>query len=177
MVSPVPSIRSERLELVSLSAPLVEAILTADADAIPFRVPDWWPDGHDRRFLELRVRDLANFPQFQEWLVRAVVLDGEMIGHAGFHGPPGVNAVKAPGAVEIGYTIFEPHRRNGYAAEAARALVDWAERERAIRHFVASVSPDNEPSLRLVRRLGFEQTGSRIDPEDGEELVHELRRQ
>jgi RimJ/RimL family protein N-acetyltransferase len=176
MATPVPPIRSERLELVSLSSPLIEAILAADADAIPFRVPDGWPDDHDRRFLELRVRDLANFPQFQEWLVRAVVLDGQMIGHAGFHGPPGVNAVKAPGAVEIGYTIFEPYRRSGYAAEAARALVDWAERERGIRHFVASVSPDNEPSLRLVRGLGFEQTGTRIDADDGEELVHELWR-
>ena len=175
MAPPVPPIRSERLELVSLSSPLIQAILAADAEAVPFRVPGHWPDDHDRRFLELRVRDLAKFPQFQEWLVRAIVLEGEMIGHAGFHGPPGVNAIKAPDAVEIGYTIFEPHRRQGYAAEAARALVEWAAREHAIRHFVASVARDNEASLRLVRGLRFTQTGTRIDPEDGEELVFELR--
>jgi RimJ/RimL family protein N-acetyltransferase len=176
VASPVPPIRSERLELVSLSSPLIEAILSADADSVPFRVPDGWPDDHDRRFLELRVRDLANFPQFQEWLVRAVVRDGEMIGHAGFHGPPGVNAIKAPDAVEIGYTIFPPHRRQGFAAEAARALLDWAARAHAIGHFVASVAPENDPSLRLVRGLGFEQTGRRIDADDGEELVFELHR-
>jgi RimJ/RimL family protein N-acetyltransferase len=99
-----------------------------------------------------------------------------MIGHAGFHGPPGVNAIGAPDAVEIGYTIFARHRRNGYAAEAARALVDWAAHEHGIEHFVASVAPANEASLRLVRGLGFVQTGSRIDAEDGEELVFELWR-
>lgn len=176
MTSTVSAIRTERLELISLSSPLIEALLAADPDGTPFRVPADWPDAHDRRFLELRVRDLGHFPQFQEWLVRAIVRDGEMIGHAGFHGPPGVNAIKAPDAVEIGYTIFEPHRRTGYATETARALVDWAERQHGLAHFVASVAPGNEPSLRLVRSLGFEQTGERIDPEDGVELVFELWR-
>jgi ribosomal-protein-alanine N-acetyltransferase len=172
----VSRIKTERLELVSFSARIVEHVLAGTADGVPFRVPPDWPDEHDRRFLELRLRDLSAFPQFQEWLVRAVVCDREMIGHAGFHGPPGVNAIKAPDAVEIGYSIFEPHRRKGYASETARALVDWATDEHGVEHFVASVAPANEPSLRLVRSLGFEQTGSRIDAEDGEELVFELWR-
>jgi RimJ/RimL family protein N-acetyltransferase len=173
---PVPSIRSERLELVSLGPTLITAVLAPDAVGTPFRVPPEWPDAHDRAFLELRLRELGTYPHMQEWLVRAVVRDGEMIGHAGFHGPPGVNAIGAPDAVEIGYTIFARHRRNGYAAEAARALVDWAAHEHGIEHFVASVAPANEASLRLVRGLGFVQTGSRIDAEDGEELVFELWR-
>ena len=33
-----------------------------------------------------------------------------MIGHAGFHGQPGVNGKQDPEAVELGYTIFEPYR-------------------------------------------------------------------
>jgi RimJ/RimL family protein N-acetyltransferase len=177
VVSPVPTIRSQRLELVSFSRQLIEAVLTGNGRAMAFCVPPDWPDAHDRRFLELRLSDLAAFPQFQDWLVRAIVRDGELIGHAGFHGPPGVNAIEAPDAVEIGYTVFEPHRRLGYASEAARALLDWAAREQGIEHFVASVAPANEPSLRLVRKLGFVQTGSRIDAEDGEELVFELTRQ
>jgi hypothetical protein len=56
---------------------------------------------------------------------------------------------------------------------AVVALMAWA-RERSIDHFIASVSPDNEPSLVLIRKLGFVQTGDQWDDEDGLELVFEL---
>jgi RimJ/RimL family protein N-acetyltransferase len=104
-----------------------------------------------------------------------VLLDGAMIGHAGFHGPPGVNGPAAADAVEIGYSIFEPWRGRGYATEVARALIDWAHRERGITRVIASVSPENAPSLVIVRKLGFVQTGELWDDEDGLELVFELR--
>ena len=65
------------------------------------------------------------------------------------------------------------HRRSD-ATEAVVAILEWARTEHGVRHFVASVGPWNEPSLALVRRLGFRQTGTQWDDEDGEELVFEL---
>jgi RimJ/RimL family protein N-acetyltransferase len=53
-------------------------------------------------------------------------------------------------------------------------MLAWAEREHAVHHFVASVSPTNVASLALVRRFGFVQTGAQWDDEDGQELVFEL---
>jgi RimJ/RimL family protein N-acetyltransferase len=50
----------------------------------------------------------------------------------------------------------------------------WATSAHGIRRFVASVSPTNQPSLAIVRKLGFLQTGVQWDGEDGEELVFEL---
>ena len=44
-----------------------------------------------------------------------------------------------------------------------------------ISSFVASVAPDNEPSLAIVHKLGFVRTGEHWDDEDGLEHVFELK--
>ena len=169
------TIATERLELVWLSPELVGALLDGRRDELEFGFPDDWPDEHDRRFLAFRLRQMGDEPARGPWLVRAIVLpeNRELIGHVGFHGPPGINSLRAADAVEIGYTIFPEHRRNGYATEAVEALLDWA-RAQGIHHFVASVGPGNEPSLRIVQRLGFVEVGRHWDDEDGEELEFEL---
>jgi RimJ/RimL family protein N-acetyltransferase len=45
-----------------------------------------------------------------------------------------------------------------------------------VSRFIASVSPTNEPSLRLIANLGFVRTGEQWDELDGEEYVFELVR-
>jgi [ribosomal protein S5]-alanine N-acetyltransferase len=161
-------------DLVPLSAEQIAALL-AGRDRVGFAVPAWWPDAHDAHFLQVRLRELRREPQHAAWSVRALVLDGELIGHAGFHGPPGVNAAGAADAVELGYTVFPAYRGRGHGRAAAQSLIDWAAAEHGIRHFVASAAPGNEASLAIIRGLGFEQTGSREDEHDGTELVFELR--
>jgi RimJ/RimL family protein N-acetyltransferase len=169
------TIATERLDLVWLSPQLVESILDGSRDELDFDAPDDWPNDRDRRFLAFRLRQMRDEPARAPWLVRAVVLreTRELIGHVGFHGPPGVNALRADDAVEVGYTIFPAHRRRGYATEAVAALLDWA-RTQGIHRFVASVGPQNDPSLRIVRGLGFVEVGRHWDDEDGEELEFEL---
>jgi RimJ/RimL family protein N-acetyltransferase len=174
----VKPIRTNRLELVRLSSPFLDALLAGRREeaesAIGLAVPADWPDEHDRRFLRLRLDQATKDPSREEWMPWAIARDGQMVGHIGFHGPPGVNGPKKPDALEVGYTVFEPWRRQGYATEAVEGILGWAQAEHGVRHFVASVSPQNEPSLAIVRRLGFRQTGTQWDDEDGEELVFEL---
>ena len=164
-------IETERLRLVWLSEKSMDALLRGDRGELPYAVPADWPDEHDARFLHLRLRQLRQDAARADWGVAAMVLrkGDEMVGHIGFHGPPGVNSRREPGAVEVGYTVFPDHRRRGYATEAVRGLLDYA-RERGIHRFVASVGPENEPSLRLVRGLGFVEVGRHWDEEDGDEL-------
>jgi ribosomal-protein-alanine N-acetyltransferase len=174
----VKPIRTNRLALVPLLPDFLDALLDgrrAEAEsALGLELPPDWPDRHDLGFLRLRRDQARADPAREEWLPRAIALDGRMIGHIGFHGPPGVNGPEKPGALEVGYTVFEPFRRQGYATEAVVWILRWAQGEHGVRHFVASVGPWNEPSLALVRRLGFRQTGTQWDDEDGEELVFEL---
>ena len=157
----------------------LEALLEGDRERagqeLDVELPDGFPREGGMRFFKLRLRQMREDARFREWCPHAVVLDGAMIGHAGYHGPPGLNAKQNPDAVEIGYTIEEPWRGHGYATAAATELLRRAE-ERGIRHYVACTQPNNEPSLAIIRRLGFRQTGEAMDEEDGLEFVFELER-
>lgn len=173
----VPSIRTRRFELVSMSLRFMRLLLARDvhgaADEIGASVPVDLADRLDD-FLQFRIADLTEDPAAQPWLGRAVVLtDGggerRIIGSAGFHAPP-----DADGRVEVGYRVEPGYRRQGVATEVVRALFDWAAREHGVTRFRASVSPGNKASLAVVRRFGFRQTGVQMDDIDGEELVFEL---
>jgi RimJ/RimL family protein N-acetyltransferase len=174
MTEDVPTIRSRRLELTSLGPEPIEMVLDhgpGPASVVAgYKIPGDWP-GADEGFLKLRLGQMRSDPRWQQWLVRAILLGPErkMIGHVGFHGPP-----REGEKLEVGYTIFPGYRGHGYATEAVVALMGWATSAHGIRRFVASVSPTNQPSLAIVRKLGFLQTGVQWDEEDGEELVFEL---
>lgn len=168
-------IKTPRLELVGITPKIGAALLKGDRSLLEAEgecsVPRGWPDEHDARFLALRLRQMLDDPASEQWFARAIVLaDGErpMIGHAGFHGPP------KDGAVEMGYTIFADYRRHGYATEAVQGLMDWARRVHWVRQFRLSISPGNEPSLRIAGHFRFRQTGEHIDEEDGLEYEFQL---
>jgi RimJ/RimL family protein N-acetyltransferase len=82
--------------------------------------------------------------------------DGQAIGGIGFKGRPD------NGSVEIGYGLVPSARGNGYAAEAARALVALA-RQQGLSRIVADTDEDNVASQRTLERAGFTQTGANGD--------------
>jgi len=92
-----------------------------------------------------------------------------MVGHIGFHGPPGVI-----GRAELGYTVRPPFRRRGYASEAAQAMMAWALSRHGVERLYLSISPDNEASIGMAAKLGFRHVGEQVDEEDGLEHVFEL---
>jgi [ribosomal protein S5]-alanine N-acetyltransferase len=158
----------------------IEAVLDDCRDEaaalLDVELPAEFPRDGERGFLEYRLRQMREDERFETWCPNVVVLEGQMIGHAGYHGPPGSNSAQNPDAVEFGYTIYPQWRGKGYATQAAMTLMDLAEERAGIRHFVLSVSPENDPSLAIVRKLGFVKTGEHMDEEDGLEHVFELER-
>jgi RimJ/RimL family protein N-acetyltransferase len=119
----------------------------------------------------LRAEQVRTDPPSAGWVTAVVWDPGRRLaaGRAGFHGPP-----DGAGMVEIGYSIDPGHRRRGYARAAVRSLLDRAAREPGVRTVRASVAPANEPSLALVRSLGFVVVGEQVDERDGVEIVHEV---
>ena len=172
----VSPIRTTRLELVAFEPDAIRALIEGRREAadsiLRTRLPNDFPSRDEvDGFLSMQLERMEAAPERRAWMARLMKSrDGKAIGHCGFHGPPEII-----GRAEIGYTVFEPFRRQGYAREAAGALVRWAfvhgEKE-----VYASVSPGNSASLAVVRSLGFRQVGTQEDELDGLELVFAIGR-
>ncbi|NLO47229.1 MAG: GNAT family N-acetyltransferase [Clostridiales bacterium] len=74
----------------------------------------------------------------------------ECIGRVYIHSKPELNR-----EFEIGYGISEEHRNNGYATEAAEAIIQFAFEIVGLDVLVAIVKPENIPSRRVIEKLGF----------------------
>jgi len=84
--------------------------------------------------------------------VRGVEYDGNLIGAVGFLEVEHAQA-------EIGYWIGKPWWGNGYATEAARALMDYCFGECGIRRLTSGHFVDNTASARVIAKLGFRRVG------------------
>ncbi len=177
-------IQSDRLDLVLMTPAFWEAALRDDqaqaAELLGVPIPaDFWPVSP---FMHMRLAQVRRNPALLPWLGRAMVLRaspamvGTMVGTIAFHMAPEPEPVRplGPGGVEFSYTVFPQFRRQGYATEASLALMHWAQQQ-GVTRFILSISPQNQPSLRLAARLGFVKIGSQMDEEDGPEDIYERR--
>jgi RimJ/RimL family protein N-acetyltransferase len=180
-------ILSERLSLVVMTPDLM-ATMSGDLDeARPFAWPSWWPDERDRRHLTIWRNRAAEAELNIAWGPRAVVdAHGQMLGHAGFHLPPapiknrlddptfiGRRDPAAGGVVELGCTIFPIYRHRGFATEAVRALIRWAQGTGEVGAVLAAVAVDNTSSVRVLERVGgFIEIGSCRSDNGDLELVY-----
>ncbi len=89
----VPTIHTERLDLVSISPEWTEALLQGRRDEAArlggFGIPDGWPDEQATRRHRIQQQEMRENANRQEWLARAIGQrsSGELIGRTGFHEP------------------------------------------------------------------------------------------
>ncbi len=69
-------------------------------------------------------------------------------------GQVGLNAGPLFPELEIGWLLYEAQERQGFAAEAAAALRDWATTTRELGALVSYINPANPRSIALAERLG-----------------------
>lgn len=78
--------------------------------------------------------------------------------------------------VDIGFAYLPAHRGQGYAIEAARAVLAYGKRQFGLSRIVAIVSPGNAGSIRVLEKAGMTFERSLRLAEDGTE-VHLLARE
>ncbi|WP_441248408.1 GNAT family N-acetyltransferase [Kitasatospora sp. McL0602] len=74
---------------------------------------------------------------------------GEVVGRCG------LNWWEEFGETEIGWTFARPHWGQGYASEAARAVLDWGFGTLGLRRITAMIHHGNAASVTVAERLGF----------------------
>ncbi len=63
------------------------------------------------------------------------------------------------GAISLGYTFSYRHHRKGYAFEALSALTEHLHERYPQWEFISFVEPENEASMALLRKLGYQDLG------------------
>jgi RimJ/RimL family protein N-acetyltransferase len=170
---PVPPdvLHGLRLDLVLVTVEQLLARAASDGP-VPLGFADPADVLHpDRAPLAYRVPQVLADPASNPWLIRLVVLreTGEIVGYGNFHAPPDDD-----GMVEIGYSIVESHRGQGYATEVARTMWSYAASHPDVRTLRATVAPDNTASIAIIEGAGLVHVGEQIDSEDGLELIYEI---
>jgi len=170
-----PVIDTSRLALHHISAPDLITLFESRDDApllvgrgftnplrvlIDFQGPLAW-----------RVPQVKADPACNKWFIRWIVLKEkqEVIGSTSFHGAP-----DADGIIEIGLGIETEYQNQGFAKEALLGMWRWALTFPEVKVFRYTVSPDNLPSIAVIKYFGFDFKDQQMDEIDGPEDVYEM---
>jgi [ribosomal protein S5]-alanine N-acetyltransferase len=151
-----PALYTPRLELVAATAALAKADCEGNAPlarALGVQVPASWPlEAYDAQVRAFFAATLGHRPwQSGWWGWFWIRREGRLlVGSGGFKGPP-----SAGGGVELGYAVLPEHQKQGYASEAAAALVAWALAQPGVHHVAAEAHPHNAASRRVLEKCGL----------------------
>ncbi len=110
-------------------------------------------------------------PQFYEY---AILIDQKHIGAISLY----MNDDYTEG--ELGWIIDMEYWGNGYASEAAQAMIDFGTQELKIRRFIAHCDSDNVNSYKVMEKLGMSLESktrgrkNKLSEEDREDLMYSL---
>ena len=121
--------------------------------------------------LRWRVPQVKADPSVNKWFIRWMVEKEtrEIVGSTSFHGPP-----DEKGMMEIGLGVHNDFQRRGYATEALIGMWSWVVDQAGVELLRYTVDPNNEASVAVIKKFGFERVGQQIDPEDGPEDIYEM---
>ena len=141
MIKKEPILKTKRLVIAPMSDTELHDLIDQTAD-----------EGLKQAYGEM-LRGCESHPDERLWYTAWKIClkeNGEEIGSAGFKG------TQTNGAVELVYGINSGFEGKGYAAESARALIDWAFSHENVFFVEAETAPDNAASMRVLEKLKFQ---------------------
>ena len=96
------------------------------------------------------------------WICYYVQMDGKLVAAAAFKGKPVNNKV------EIAYGTFPAHQQQGIGTQIANTLVQLSLKTDPSVIITARTLPEENYSVRILRKNNFKLLGTIMDDEDGE---------
>ena len=142
-------IETERLRVRHFTADDWEAVhsYTSDAGVMTYVPEGVMTEEQTKQFIAESMADEAR--------TYAVDLKAEdrLIGHVGFH------PWYAARIYELGWVFHPRYHRQGYATEAAAALLRYGFESLSVHRVIATCQPENIPSWRVMEKLGMQREG------------------
>ncbi len=153
----MPEFKTERLEMHTLTADMMEAVLKGGQELkriVPFDTGAEWPLEVYKNLFPYKIERFRKVPSENEW--EGLIVDktnNRIVGDMGFKGGP-----NEEGVIDLGYSIIPSSRGKGFATEMGKAMVAWGLTQPGVKKVMASCDPDNAPSIRVLEKIGFERT-------------------
>lgn len=145
-----PTLSTDRLVLRQLVLDDAAALFLALSDELVMR---YWSSGPHQNQQETREYLAWNAEQGADHKCWAITTDGNVaLGWI-------ILMPHRKDTFELGYILAREYWGNGYAAEAVRAVLDFAFSQLSARRISADVDPDNKGSVILLEKLGFQLEG------------------
>jgi RimJ/RimL family protein N-acetyltransferase len=173
----VDVLRTDRLELLPITRALVDAVVDGrrdDAETIcSAKFPDIWPGrALVERAFTCPLEKLREDPASWLWGARVLVSREEnarrVVGSVVLDGRPNPNTR----TVEVAYGIDGAFQGRGYATEGTRAVVEWALEQEEVLRVTASTFPWHVASLKVLRKIGMHEIGTRETEMFGDLVVY-----
>ncbi len=147
-------ILTERLKLREIAQDDFQAVHEYASDPETVRYMPFGPNTMEetREFIERNLKRQQEDPRTEYGLGIILKREDRLIGACGMHGVTDIQA-------SIGYILNRGYWGNGYATEAARALVEYLFDERGVHRVYASCDPENHASVRVLEKVGMSLEG------------------
>lgn len=150
-----------RLYLVPFKLEIVKAAIMGDAElasVLGITVLPNWADEEFSQGLPIIADILCLNPLQSEWGWGSLIIhkaEKTLIGYVSLKIIPDATG-NATGSLEIGYHIAPSYRQQGYASEAAKAMVDWAFCQPGVQSVTAGCDADNIGSKPVLEKIGMQ---------------------
>ncbi len=152
-------------EITFSDIPAIQKIYTHPSST-KFMAPFFPADTEPKEFVKNYINNVYSLFEFGTWIVERQS-DNQIIGLIGFNYREDFSKLEISEKScpllehpELGFIIDAPHRHMGYAYEVCRAAMDYGMSELGFKKVYAIAHPHNIPSVKVLKKLGFENFGT-----------------